>query len=347
MTEVDRGPMRRALELAAGRRTHPNPTVGCVILDADGVVVGEGWHEGPGTDHAEVMALGAAGGRARGGIAVVTLEPCSHHGRTPPCADALAAAGVGTVVFGATDPDPRVAGTGAAALEAAGVEVVGGLLAADVEALDPAYFHHRRSGRARVTLKLAATLDGSTAATDGTSRWITGPEAREDVHRLRASVDAVAVGAGTLRADAPRLDVRLDGFAGPQPRPVVVAGRTPLPPSGLAERALVVSTHPVDGWETVTVAGEDGVPDPGAAAAALGAAGLLDVLVEGGATLAGAWWRAGVVDRVVLYLGASMAGGRGMPVLDGPFATMDDARPVTITDVRRLGADVAITYEPR
>jgi diaminohydroxyphosphoribosylaminopyrimidine deaminase/5-amino-6-(5-phosphoribosylamino)uracil reductase len=341
----DPGPMRRALALAAGRRTHPNPTVGCVVLDAEGTVVGEGWHEGPGTDHAEVVALAEAGERARGGTAVVTLEPCAHVGRTPPCAEALVAAGVASVVYAAGDPDPRVAGRGAAILEDAGVTVVAGLLGDEAEALDPGYFHHRRTGRARVTLKLAATLDGSTAAVDGSSRWITGPLAREDVHRLRASVDAVVVGAGTVRADTPRLDVRLAGHTGPQPTPVVVAGREPLPASDLADRAVVLATEDHPGWSTTIVEG-DGLPAPAAAAAALADAGLLDVVLEGGATLAGAWWRAGVVDRVVLYLGALVGGGAGLPVLAGPFATFDDARPVTITDVRRLGPDVRITYEP-
>jgi diaminohydroxyphosphoribosylaminopyrimidine deaminase/5-amino-6-(5-phosphoribosylamino)uracil reductase len=340
------GLMRRAAALAAGRRTHPNPTVGCLVLDEHGLVVGEGHHAGPGHPHAEAMALAAAGSAARGGTAIVTLEPCVHHGRTPPCADALVAAGVARVVVGAVDPDPRVAGAGLERLVTAGIDVRSGILADEMESLDPAYFHHRRTGRPRVTLKLALTLDGAIAAADGSSRWITGPEAREDVHRLRASVDAVVVGAGTLRADDPSLDVRLPDHGGPQPRPVVLAGADPLPGDArLAGRALVVATSSVPGWETLVVPGAGGRPDLGEALVALGDAGLLDLLVEGGATVAGALWRDHLVDRGVVYVGARVGGGRGRPAMDGPFASMEAASTVQITGTRTIGPDVRIDFE--
>lgn len=342
------GPMRRAIDLANGQRTHPNPTVGCVIV-ADGRVVGEGWHAGPGADHAEVVALRAAGDAARGATAVVSLEPCSHHGRTPPCVDALLGAGVARVVVGATDPDPRVAGAGVRALRAAGIEVMEGVLVDEAEAVDPAYFHHRRTGRPLVTLKLAATLDGSTAAADGSSQWITGPDARADAHRLRAAHDAVMVGAGTVRGDDPTLDVRLDGYDGSQPRPVVVTGAGPLPPEAkvLGRKPLVVGPRPIPGWpEPVVVAGTAGRSDPAAVLAAVADAGLLSVLVEGGPSLAGSLWDAGLVDRVVLYLGALVGGGPGRPVLAGRFPTIDAATPVQVVEVRTIGPDVRITFEP-
>lgn len=338
--------MRRAAALAAGRHTHPNPTVGCVVLDRHGAVVGEGHHPGPGQPHAEVMALAEAGPAARGGTAIVTLEPCVHHGRTPPCVEALVAAGVARVVVGAIDPDPRVAGAGIERLAAAGIEVRSGVLAEEMEALDPAYFHHRRTGRPRVTLKLALTLDGAIAAADGSSRWITGPEARNDVHRLRAAVDAVVVGAGTVRSDDPSLDVRLEGHEGRQPRPVVIAGVDPLPADArLAGRALAVATSSVPGWETLVVGGRGGRPDLAEALVALGEVGLLDLLVEGGATLAGALWRAGLVDRGFVYLGARVGGGRGRPAMDGPFASIESASTVQITESRTIGPDVRIAFE--
>src|SRR5487761_2733876 len=209
-TDFDRAAMTRALELA-GRgleTTHPNPRVGCVIAQGS-EVVGEGWHERAGEPHAEVNALGLAGSTAAGAVAYVTLEPCSHHGRTPPCVDAVIAAGVSRVVVGMVDPGPDVDGRGIAALRAAGVQVDVGI-GADVvaEQLAP-YVVHRRTGRPWVVLKLAATLDGRIAAPDGSSRWITGEEARLDAHRLRAVSDAVIVGAGTVRADDPALTVRL------------------------------------------------------------------------------------------------------------------------------------------
>ncbi len=334
--------MERAAEAAARFRPHPNPRVGAVVLSPGGSVVAVAAHERPGLPHAEVLALGGAGGEARDGTLVVTLEPCAHHGRTPPCVDTVIAAGIARVVVGAPDPDPRVSGAGIAALRAAGVQVEVGVPGLDAEQVDPGYFHHRRTGRPLVTLKLAATLDGQTAAADGTSRWITGEEARADAHRLRAASDAVMVGAGTLRTDDPSLDVRLPGFTGNQPRPVVVAGDRPLP----AARALYARDPLVyrlgraaspGAVETVEI------PDLDAVVKDLGARMVVDLLAEGGPTLARSLLHAGLVDRFVLYLAGRFAGGVGRPMFDGVFGTLGDIVGAQVDAVTRLGDDIRVT----
>ncbi|MGA7269664.1 MAG: bifunctional diaminohydroxyphosphoribosylaminopyrimidine deaminase/5-amino-6-(5-phosphoribosylamino)uracil reductase RibD, partial [Acidimicrobiia bacterium] len=222
--------MRRAIALGAAHKPHPNPRVGAVILGPGGEVLAEAGHRGPGHPHAEQAAIDQLGGRVpQGATLVVSLEPCNHHARTPPCTEAVIAAGFGRMVIGAIDPDERVSGAGLARIRAAGIETEQGLLADAVERSDPAYFHHRRTGRARITAKTATTIDGQIAARDGTSQWITSAEARADAHRLRAESDAVMIGAGTLRMDDPGLDVRIPGFEGPQPVAVVVAGAGDLP----------------------------------------------------------------------------------------------------------------------
>lgn len=338
--------MRRAIVLAFDAMPHPNPRVGSVVLDASGEAVGQGAHQGPGTPHAEALALAEAGGHAAGGTVVATLEPCNHHGRTPPCTAAIIEAGVARVVVGAIDPDPRVAGSGIAALREAGIEVMTGVEEQAAEALDAGYFHHRRTGRPLVTLKVASTLDGQVAGADGTSKWITGEEARLDGHLLRSRSDAVMVGAGTVLSDDPGLDVRLAGFAGRQPRPVVVAGRRSIPSDRkvLARDALVYA--PQEGTPgAVVLPGREGV-DLAAVMDHLGAAGVVDLMVEGGPTLAAALLREGLVDRMVLYLGAKVAGGVGRPAFDGGFATLADATPFEITGVTTLGPDVRIICEP-
>ena len=338
--------MREAISLAAGTRPHPNPRVGALVLGPDGLLVGRGTHAGPGFPHAEVLALEEAGDRAAGGTLVVSLEPCDHTGRTPPCTEAVLASGVARVLVGAEDPDPRVAGRGLARLRAAGLDVRSGIEAEGAEALDPGYFHHRRTGRPRVTWKAGLTLDGWAAAADGTSRWITSEESRADGHRLRAAVDAVMVGAGTVLADDPALTVRLPGYSGGQPRPVVVAGRRPLPPEARiwGRHPLVLTPGAADyPGEVVPVPGPDGV-DLAAGLAALGERGLLDVLVEGGPTLAGALLRAGLVDRGVFYLGARLGGGQGKPALVGTFATLSHGRQVRIESTAALGPDVRIEF---
>lgn len=340
--------MRRAILLAATHKTHPNPRVGAVVVDDSGQVVGEGAHEGVGQPHAEIVALAMAGERARGSTLFVTLEPCSHQGNTPPCARAVVDAGVSRVVFALVDPDPRVSGAGAAWLSDAGVDVESGLMAEEAEAVDPAYFQHRRTGLPLVTLKLAMTLDGAVAARDASSQWITSAEARRDAHVLRSAMDAVVVGAGTLRHDDPLLTARHEGDAA-QPTPVVVVGRQTLPVgSRIWQRSpLVISTRPigVPSGEVVIVGGEDDRPDPADTARALAERGLLDVLLEGGPTLAGAWWRAGIVGRGVIYVGARVGGGQGVGPLGGEFATMAQSRPVSIRDVHMVGPDIRIEFE--
>jgi diaminohydroxyphosphoribosylaminopyrimidine deaminase/5-amino-6-(5-phosphoribosylamino)uracil reductase len=338
----------RALDLARPFRTHPNPRVGCVIVDPEGVVVGEGAHRAAGEPHAEIVALRQAGDRAEGSVVYVTLEPCSHHGRTPPCVDALIASGVASVVVAVEDPDPRVSGRGVAALRAAGVDVVADVDPEAAVALDPGYFHHRRTGLPRVTLKLAATLDGQAAAADGTSQWITGEPARRSAHVLRAQSDVVMVGAGTLRTDDPRLDVRSAGYAGPQPRPVIVAGSRALPASAvvydrdpLIYRAEIAGDEPA-GAEIVAVGGAERADLTGVVKD-LASRGLYDVLVEGGPTLAAALLDAGLVDLVVAYIGAKLAGGTGKPAVAGVWTTLSDAFDLEIGAADLVGGDVVVS----
>jgi diaminohydroxyphosphoribosylaminopyrimidine deaminase/5-amino-6-(5-phosphoribosylamino)uracil reductase len=341
--------MRRAIALAVGHRTHPNPRVGALVVSDSGEVVGEGSHDGVGWPHAEVVALRGAGDRARGSTLYVTLEPCSHQGRTPPCADAVIEAGVARVVVGAIDPDPRVAGSGIDRMREAGIVVETGLLEEESEGVDPAYFHHRRTGLPLVTLKWAMTLDGSVAAADRSSQWITSEEAREDAHVLRSNADAVVVGAGTLRWDDPLLTARLDDIQ-VQPVPVIVAGGKPLPDnSRVWERSpIVIATRQVDvrSGEVILVDGQEDHPDPKQTVLSLAERGLLEVLLEGGPRLAGAWWRAGVVSRGIVYIGGLIGGGRGLAPLEGHFATMAESRPVNITEVRIVGPDIRIDFSP-
>ena len=318
-------------------------------MDESGQVVGEGAHLGVGQPHAEVVALNQAGDRAKGSTLYVTLEPCSHQGLTPPCAGAVAEAGVRAVVIGAIDPDPRVSGAGVSWLTEAGIEVEVGVLEEEARTVDPAYFYHRQTGLPLVTMKLAMTLDGSVAATDGSSQWITSEEARNDAHRLRSAVDAVVVGAGTFRSDDPLLSARVEGVES-QPVPVVVAGRQSLPiDRRIWERSpIVISARPlgVPSGEVIVVEGKDEWPDPVESVRALSDRGLLDVLLEGGPQLAGSWWGAGVVGRGVIYVGPQVAGGRGMAPIEGDFATMAQSRAVNIEDVHMVGPDIRIDFLP-
>ena len=338
--------MRRAIGLASQTNPHPNPRVGAVVV-SQGEVVAEAAHARAGEAHAEVLALAEAGGRAEGATVYVTLEPCSHDGKTPPCADALIDAGVAAVVVGAVDPDNRVSGGGIARLRAAGIDVSSGLLDAEIVATDPGYFHHRRTGRPLVTLKLATTLDGQIAAADRTSKWITGDEARLDGHGLRSDADVVVVGAGTVLDDDPRLDVRLDGYTGPQPRPVVIAGRRALPSNAvvLSRDALVYSAapQPLEAEQVLVADGE--AVDLGAVIKDLGGRGYVSALVEGGATLASGLLRGGHVDRIVFYLAAKLAIGHGLGAFAGEFATVGEAQAVRIVDVTRIGEDLRVDVE--
>ena len=333
----------RAYQIASLHRPRPNPRVGAVVVSPAGGVIGEGAHAAAGAAHAEVLALEDID--ATGATVYVTLEPCAHHGRTPPCVDRLIEAKVARVVVGALDPDQRVSGSGIRRLEQADIEVEV-VNEPDAEALDPGYFHHRRTGNPLVTLKFATTVDGSAAARDGTSRWITGAEARMDVHLLRSRSDAVVVGSGTVASDDPRLDVRLDGYQGHQPRPVVVAGVTPLETSrqvwGRDPLVFTPENVEVPGGEQIVT--KSNPPEPVDVCQILGDRGIYDVLVEGGPTIAGAWWRSGVVNRVVVYVGSKMGGGSGMSPLGGVFNTIDSAEDVSIEAVTRLGEDIRIDY---
>lgn len=343
--------LRRAVVLSALAlgTTSPNPPVGAVVLDADGVVVGEGWTRPAGGPHAEVVALQQAGGRARGGTAVVTLEPCRHQGRTGPCTSALLEAGVARVVVACSDPTPE-AGGGADVLRCAGVDVETGVLAGEV-ARGPleAWLTSRRTGRPFVTWKYAATLDGRSAAADRTSRWITGEQSRADVHRLRGEADAVVAGVGTVLADDPLLDTRPD--PGHQPLRVVVdsRGRTPLTARALSgARPAVVAVR--EGVEDGTYpdqlalpADDDGRVQLPALLSALQDRGVVSVLLEGGPTLAGAFVRQGLVDRVVGYVAPALLGSGPAALQDAGVGTISAAHRLRLDDVTRTGEDVRLT----
>lgn len=333
----DRQAMERAVELARRSRPHPNPRVGCVILDQSGRVIGEGFHVAAGEPHAERNALAAARGHGTAATAIITLEPCTHTGRTPPCVQALLEAGIRRVVVGSVDPDSRVGGAGLDALAESGIEVA--LIGPDITELDPGYAHHRKHGRPRIVLKLAATLDGQTATATGESQWITGEAARRRVHEMRAEADALVVGVGTVIADNPRLTVRLDGYEGPQPRSVVIVGRRGLPDGHLLADPLVYGPNANGG--AIAMRGDRGV-DLHGVAYDLGDRGYLDVMVEGGAKLAASWWNAGLVDEVVLFLAGRIAGGVGRPMFDGVFSQLDSARRVEIASVDPIGDDLMV-----
>jgi diaminohydroxyphosphoribosylaminopyrimidine deaminase/5-amino-6-(5-phosphoribosylamino)uracil reductase len=342
-------------------RTSPNPIVGAVVLSQHGEVLGEGWHERAGGPHAEVHALRAAGERSRGATVVVTLEPCTNTGRTGPCTQALLAAGVARVVVAVRDPNPVAAG-GVEALRAAGVDVVVGLGAAEAERGNEAWLTAVRLGRPHVLWKLAATLDGRVAAVDGSSRWITGEAARADAHRVRAAVDAVIVGTGTALADDPQLTARgsddghgegsddghgegsddghgegSDARAAdnrPERQPLrVVVGHRPLPLNARvlddAAETLVLATH-----------------DVGAVLATLYDRGIRSVLLEGGPTLAGAFVRAGAVDRVLAYLAPALLGAGPAALTGAGISTLASALRLEIDDVARVGIDLRISARP-
>jgi diaminohydroxyphosphoribosylaminopyrimidine deaminase/5-amino-6-(5-phosphoribosylamino)uracil reductase len=353
--------MRRALRLAQrGRgRTSPNPPVGALVVVGD-EVVGEGSHERAGLPHAEVIALQQAGERARGATLYLTLEPCTRHGRTPPCAPSVVASGVGRVVIASLDPSEG--GAGASALAEAGIEVRRDVLGIEAAELIAGFTTRVATGRPLVTVKLALSLDGRAAAADGSSRWITGPTARRDVHRLRASTDAVMAGIGTVIADDPQLTCRLRGYDGSQPLRVVLDSslRVPHDARVLADDAptLVATTAkaPEDaldavrarGAEVVRFPSRDGRVDVVAVLEELGRRGLNDVLVEGGPTLAGEMIERGLVDRYTTYLAPKLLGQLGTSAIAGLIVpNIADARELTITSVRRIGADIRVDARPR
>lgn len=322
-----------AAELVRGT-TSPNPPVGCVVLDREGRTAGVGATAPPGGPHAEVRALAQAGERARGGTAVVTLEPCAKQGRTPPCAEALLVAGIAEVHYAVADPHPAGAG-GAAALRSAGVRTEQGLLADEVRR-GPlrAWLHWVRTGRPHVTWKFAATLDGRSAAPDGTSRWISGAQSRAEVHRLRAVVDAIVAGTGTVLVDDPQLTAREpDGSrAARQPLRVV-----------LGDRRIPASAKVLDDTaETVLVRGHD----PAAALALLGERDVVDVLLEGGPTLAGSFLAARCVDRVLAFLAPALLGAGPAALAGTGVGTLDQILRLRVEEIGMSGPDVRVSAVP-
>lgn len=348
--------MRRAVALArrGWGQTAPNPLVGAVLV-RDGRVVGEGWHARFGGEHAEAAALRVAGERARGATAYVSLEPCAHHGKTPPCADALVAAGVARVVFATADPHDSARG-GAERLRRAGVIVEQGVEERRARELNAPFLHAQRSDRPWVTLKLALSLDGAVADAAGQSRWITGPRSRREVHRMRAGHDAVAVGIGTALADDPMLTVR--GVRAPRVPPLrVVFDRAARLPS---ESALARTAREVPA-AIVTAPGESGAaarlaalgvqvieaPDLPGALAALRARGVHSLLVEGGARLAGALLGQALVHRLVIFRGPVLLGPGAIPAFAAlPSASLESAGHYTLLEHRRMGEDTMTTYAP-
>jgi diaminohydroxyphosphoribosylaminopyrimidine deaminase/5-amino-6-(5-phosphoribosylamino)uracil reductase len=358
-TAVDHAMMAEALRLAErGRYTaHPNPCVGCVLADGERVV-GRGWHERAGAPHAEVHALREAGAAARGATAYVTLEPCSHHGRTPPCADALIDAGVERVIAAIIDPHPAVAGAGLERLRAAGIDCRHGLMADQARELNPGFLSRMERGRPFVRAKLAASLDGRTVGPDGESKWITGAPARRDGHRWRARADALLTGIGTVLTDDPRLDVRLDALDSVDrpARPLVVldsgdrlpararlfAAGTPVLRIGRA----AISGLPSHCEQLTGLLGADGRVDFDALLAELARRQVNEVHVEAGATLTGALLAAGRIDELLLYQAACLIGdGAGLVRLPG-VEKLDQRLHMALIERRRIGSDLRLRLRP-
>ncbi len=371
-TEFDRAAMARAVALASKglETTQPNPRVGCVVARGERIV-GEGWHERAGEPHAEIHALRAAGAEAAGATVYVTLEPCSHQGRTAPCVDALIGARVGRVVFAVTDPNPRVNGRGAQTLRNAGIPVASGLLEQEAAQLNPGFLKRMRTGRPWVRLKLAMSLDGRTALASGASQWITGEAAREDVQHWRARSSAILTGIGTLLSDDPRLDVRLpEPPSGPRPKPVrvVLDSRLRTPPD-----ARIFST---DGAVLIltadTAAGREGEFErkrrrlvSHAAVEAIAADGsgrphlpdvldrlgreeINELLVEAGATLAGAFLQQSLADELLLYVAPKLLGPQARPLLDlQEIRELHQAPRFAFVELSRIGADLRLRLRPQ
>jgi len=380
-TTADHQYMAEAIQLA--RRglytTHPNPRVGCVLVKA-GEVVGRGWHQTAGAGHAEVNALRQAGAAARGATAYVSLEPCSHHGKTPPCAEALIAAGVTRVISAMEDPNPRVSGRGHQLLTAAGIETSSGLLQAQAETLNPGFNKRMRSGLPWVWLKSAMSADGRSAMASGESKWITGPAARADVQRLRARVEAIVTGVETVLADDAALTVRpelwpqsvagddaLSGWAWPgditplQPLRVILDSRLRTPPAAnilqQPGHTLVVCVKPDAAREqALRAAGAEVIALPAGAGVAVDRVDLNallqelarrevnEVLVEAGAVVAGAFVEQRLVDQWICYMAPKLMGSAARPVLALDIAAMSSTRGLHLTDLRQIGQDIRMTY---
>ena len=360
---ADRQHMSRALQLAERglNSTDPNPRVGCVLV-RDAVVVGEGWHAIAGGPHAEVVALQQAGEAARGATAYVTLEPCCHHGKTPPCSDALIAAGVSRVVVAMQDPNPLVAGKGLQHLQDKGITVASGLLGAQAEALNPGFVARMRDGKPYVRCKLAMSLDGRTAMASGESKWITGAAARADVHRLRARSSAIMSGIGTILADDPSLTVRLenDQLAPRQPLRVILDPHLSTPPAARflsqpGDSLIVTACEEKAPRDLLEQAGAEVVALPqGADAIDLPALMRLlaerqinEVLLETGAILSGAVLHAGMIDELVIYMAPKLMGDGAKGLFHTPgLEQLADAVSLDIQDIRSVGNDWRITARP-
>jgi diaminohydroxyphosphoribosylaminopyrimidine deaminase / 5-amino-6-(5-phosphoribosylamino)uracil reductase len=362
--------MAKAIQLAKKGRytTHPNPRVGCVLVK-DQQIIGQGFHVKAGEGHAEVNALADAKHDVVGATAYVTLEPCSHQGKTPPCADALIKAGVARVVYGMQDPNPEVSGNGLAKLKKAGIEIIGPVLEAECEALNPGFIKRMREGLPYVRVKLAMSMDGRTAMESGESQWITGPAARLDVQRLRAQSDAIVTGIGSVLADNPSMTVRIDNNdqeVDPKNvrQPLRVIMDTAL--SILPEAKILYPTNQAcvfcvedevepehekvltEKGVTIRFAprGQDGRLDLLDAMEQLADAGINEVLLEAGAELAGGFLEAGLIDEIVVYMAPKLLGSSARPLFKLPLETMDEAVELTLKSVRQVGQDVRLVYLP-
>lgn len=355
--------MARALRLAERGlyTTHPNPRVGCVIV-RNGEIVGEGWHQRAGEPHAEVHALRAAGDKAEGATVYVTLEPCSHFGRTPPCANALVGAGVARVVAAMVDPNPLVSGKGLEILRAAGIEVESGLLEAQARALNPGFIKRMETGLPWVRVKSAMSLDGRTAMASGESSWITGDSARADVHRLRARSEAMVTGIGTVLADDPSMNVRLpDAPEVVQPLRVVLDPNLMMPADAKmlalpGDTLVLTSVGEGDdiedliatGAEIRWLGGDAGHVDLNQVLKTLAELGVNEVMVEAGATVSGAFLAAGLVDELIVYLAPHLMGDAARGLFHLPaIEAMDQRIDLHITDIRAVGRDWRITARVR
>jgi diaminohydroxyphosphoribosylaminopyrimidine deaminase/5-amino-6-(5-phosphoribosylamino)uracil reductase len=363
ITTHDRQMMARALQLARRGRyaTRPNPTVGCVLV-RDGAVVGEGFTQRAGGNHAEIQALENCDNPAlaRGATAYVSLEPCNHHGRTGPCVDALIEAGVAGVFVAMRDPNPAVSGQGIEKLRQAGIDVVEGLLAAEARAVNPGFFQRMESGRARLRIKLAASLDGRTAMADGSSQWITGPQARADVQRWRARSGAIVTGVETVLHDDPALTVRDESLDIPgQPLRVVVDSTLRTPPGCklLAQAGNTLIAYAQDGGqaakleaagaELLQLPGANGRVDLAALCRELAERQCNDILVECGARLAGSLLQQELADEILLYMAPALLGSSGRPLVDLPIDEMGSKVRLEIVELRRIGDDLRLTLQPQ
>jgi diaminohydroxyphosphoribosylaminopyrimidine deaminase/5-amino-6-(5-phosphoribosylamino)uracil reductase len=361
MPDIHEKFMKRAIALARRGvgRTAPNPAVGCVIV-RNGVIVGEGWHKKAGEPHAEVEALLRAGAGARNGDVYVTLEPCAHYGKTPPCADALIAAGVKRVFAAMVDPNPKVSGRGVDALRAAGLQVTTGLLERESRLLNEPFIKHVTTGLPFVIMKSAMTLDGKTATASGDSRWISNEGSRRYVHRLRSIVDAVMVGGGTVNTDDPQLTSRIPG--GRDPIRVVVDSGLGIPLdsrllhlrspartliatlAGVSPKADKIRSY---GAEIIPCREREGRVDLADLLAILGGRGVQSILLEGGGTLAGEALRLGLIDKFLLFYAPKLVGGDGRGLFAGQgVALMADAIPLHNLKLRKFGDDILLTGYP-